>query len=87
MRTKDLIHILIVFGLDIWKPVRTKNLIGSYIDCYRFSAWIFRNPCELRILYVLLLFFGLDIWKPVRTKDLIRILIVFRLGYLETRAK
>ena len=55
--------------------------------CYCFSAWIFLNPCELRILYVLLLFFGLDIFKPVRTKDLIRILIVFRLGYLETRAK
>ena len=54
--------------------------------CYRFSAWIFGNPRELRILYVLLLFFGLDIWKPVRTKDLIRIVIVFRLGYLETRA-
>ena len=27
MRTKDLIRILIVFGLDIWKPVRTKDLI------------------------------------------------------------
>ena len=27
MRTKDLILIHIVFGLDIWKPVRTKDLI------------------------------------------------------------
>ena len=54
--------------------------------CYWFSAWIFGNPCELRILYVLLLFFGLDIWKPVRTKDLIRVVIVFLPGYLETRA-
>ena len=54
--------------------------------CYCFSAWIFGNPCELRILYVLLLFFGLDIWKPVRTKDLIRVVIVFLPGYLETRA-
>ena len=52
--------------------------------CYRFSAWIFGNPAELRILYVLLLFFGLDIWKLVRTKHLIRIVIAFRLGYLET---
>ena len=50
--------------------------------CYCFSAWILGN---LRILYVLLLFFGLDIWKLVRTKHLIRIVIVFRLGYLETR--
>ena len=56
--------------------MRTKDLIRL----------IFGNPCELRILYVLLLFFGLDIWKPVRTKDLIRIVIVIRLGYLETRA-
>ena len=47
--------------------------------CYCFSAWIFGNPCELRILYVLLLFFGLDIWKPMRTKDLICIVIVFGL--------
>ena len=47
---------------------------------------IFGNPCELRILYVFLLFFGLDIWKHVRNKYLIRIVIVFRLGYLETRA-
>ena len=54
--------------------MRTKDLIYSYC----FAAWI-------RILYVL--FFGLGNWKPVRTKDLIRILIVFRLGYLETRAK
>ena len=53
--------------------MRTKDLILSISYC--FSAWIFGNPCELRILYVLLLFFGLDIWKPVRTKDLIRILI------------
>ena len=51
---------------------------------YRFSAWIFGNLCELRILYVLLLFFCLDIWKLVRTKHLIRIVIVFLLGYLET---
>ena len=42
---------------------------------YCFSAWIFGNTCEIRILYVLLLFFGLEIWKPVRTKDLILILI------------
>ena len=49
---------------------------------YCFSAWIFGNTCEIRILYVLLLFFGLDIWKSVRTKDLICIVIVFRLGYL-----
>ena len=54
--------------------------------CYCFSAWIFGNPCELRILYVLLSFLGLDIWKPARTKDLICIVIVFLLGYLETRA-
>ena len=53
---------------------------------YCFSAWIFGNPCELRILYVLILFFRLDIWKPVRTNDLILILIVILLGYLETRA-
>ena len=53
--------------------------------CYCFSSWIFGNPCELRILYVLLLFFGLDVWKFVRTKDLIRIIIVFLLAYLETR--
>ena len=53
---------------------------------YCFSLRIFGNPCELRILYVLLLFFGLDIWKHVRNKNLIRIVIVSRLGYLETRA-
>ena len=62
--------------------MQTKDLMY----CYCFSAWIFGNPCELRILYVLLLFFGLDIWKLVGTKHLIRIVIVFRLGYLETRA-
>ena len=63
--------------------LETKDLICIVIV---FSAWIFGNPCELRILYVLLLFFGLDIWKPVRTNDLILILIVILLGYLETRA-
>ena len=31
MRIKDLILILIVFGLDIWKPVRTKDLIRILI--------------------------------------------------------
>ena len=54
--------------------MRTKDLIRILIV---FSAWIFGNTCEIRILYVLLLFFGLDIFKPVRTKDLIRIVIVF----------
>ena len=81
MRTKDLIRILIVFRLGY---LETRG--GSYTYCYCFSAGIFGNPCELRILYVLLSFLGLDIWKPARTKDLIRIVIVFRLGYLETRA-
>ena len=57
--------------------MRTKDLI-RIADC--FSAWIFGNLCELRILYVLLSLFGLDIWKPVRTKDLIRIVLL-----LETR--
>ena len=84
MRNKNLIRIVMFFGLDIWKPVRTKDLILILIV---FLLRIFGNPCELRILYVLLLFLGLDIWKPVRTKDLIRILIVIRLGYLETRTK
>ena len=51
--------------------------------CYCFSAWIFGN---LRILYVLLSFSVCDIFKPVVTKDFKRIVIVFRLGYLETRA-
>ena len=37
-------------------------------------------------LLLILIFILLDIWKPVRTEDLIRILIVFRLVYLETRA-
>ena len=37
-------------------------------------------------LLLILIFILLDIWKPVRTKDLIRIVVVFRLGYLETRA-
>ena len=64
--------------------MRTEDLIRILIG---FSAWLFGNSCELSILYVLLLFFGLGIWKPVPTKDLIRILIVFRHGYLETRAK
>ena len=63
--------------------MRTKDLT-RYSYCL--SAWIFGNTCEIRILYVLLLFFGMDIGKPARTKDLIRIGIVFRLGYLETRA-
>ena len=54
--------------------------------CNGFFRWIFGNPCELRILYLLLLFFVLDIWKLARTKHLMRIVIVFRLGYLETRA-
>ena len=104
MRTEDLIRILIVFRLGY---LETRAKYGSYTYCYCFSAWIFGNPCErrilylfllfsawifghpyeLRIFYVLLLFLGLDIWKPVRNKDLVRILIVFRLGYLETRAK
>ena len=64
--------------------MRTKDLI--FLLFLLFSAWIFGNPYELRIFDVLLLFLGLGIWKPVRTKDLIRIVIVFRLGYLETRA-
>ena len=63
--------------------MRNKDLIRIVIV---FSAWIFGNLYELRIFYVLLLFLGLDIWKLVRTKHLIRIVIVFRLGYLETRA-
>ena len=58
------------------------NLRTLYV-LLSFSAWIFGNSCELRILYVLLLLFGLDIWK---SKDLICIVIVFRLGYLETHA-
>ena len=37
-------------------------------------------------LILILIVFGLDIWKPVRTKNLLRIVIVSRLGYLETRA-
>ena len=57
--------------------MRTKD---PYMYCSCFSAWIFGNPCELRILYVLLLFFGLDIWKPMRTKDLIRVLLLYFCG-------
>ena len=82
MRTKDLIRILIVFRLG-YLETRANKGSNSYSYCY--SAWIFGNPCEIRILYLLLLFFGLEIWKPVRTKNLIRIVIVSRLGYLETR--
>ena len=37
-------------------------------------------------LILILIVSGLDIWKPVRTKNLLRIVIVSRLGYLETRA-
>ena len=83
MRTKDLIRIVIVFRLGY---LETRVNEGSYTYSYCFSAWIFGNTCEIRISYVLLLFLDLDIWKPVRTKNLIRIVIVSRLGYLETRA-
>ena len=83
MRNMDLIRILIVFRLEY---LETRVNEGSYTYSYCFSAWIFGNTCKIRILFVLLLSLGLDIWKPVRTKDLMRILIVFWLGYLETRA-
>ena len=65
-------RIVIVFRLGY---LETRANKGSYTYSYCFSAWIFGNRCEIRIIYVLLLFLGLDIWKPVRTKDLILILI------------
>ena len=58
MRTKDLMLIVVVFRLGY---LETRANLGSYTYYYCYSAWIFGNPCELRILYVFLLFFGLDI--------------------------
>ena len=37
-------------------------------------------------LICIVIVFSLDIFKPVVTKDFKRIVIVLRLGYLETRA-
>ena len=87
MRTKGLIRIVIVFGLDIWKPVRTKDLIRILIVILGLDIW---KPVRTKDLILILIFILLGYLetRAKGSKDLIRIYtyIVFRLGYLETRA-